>query len=134
MKIVFDFPPIYDEIRSEFPTAGRGVIFAWGDKIYNPFCAKIEPQLIAHERVHGRRQGKDIRGWWQRYLHEKEFRLIEEILAHIAEMESLLGPNPNRQMRRYILKNTARRLANPIYRYGLSRAKAVALLKRQLVA
>ncbi|KKL11234.1 hypothetical protein LCGC14_2547850 [marine sediment metagenome] len=134
MEIVFDFPPIYDEIRSVFPIAGRGVIFAWGNKIYNPSRVSIPLQLIAHERVHGRRQGRDVHGWWRRYLDEKEFRLTEEIAAHIVEMEYLLGPNPNRQMRRQIIRSTAKRLANPLYRYGISRAQAQVLLKRQLAA
>ncbi len=134
MNIVIDFPPIYDEIRSVFPMAGRGVIFAWGNKIYNPSNVYIPPQLIAHEREHGRRQGSDIRGWWGHYLDEKEFRLAEEILAHIVEMEYLLGPKSNRQTRRQILRSTSKRLANPLYRYGISRAQAQVLLKRQLAA
>ncbi|HEC62380.1 MAG TPA: hypothetical protein ENI27_09055 [bacterium] len=134
MEIVFDFPPIYDEIRSAFPIAGRGVIFAWGNKIYNPNRVYIPLQLIAHERVHGRRQGSDVHGWWRRYIDEKEFRLIEETLAHIVEMKYLLGPNPNRQMRRQIVRSTSKRLANPLYRYGISRVQAQVLLKRELAA
>ena len=133
MEIVSDFPPIYDEITSMFTIAKRGVIFAWGDKIYNPDNVYIPPQLIAHERVHGRRQGSDIHGWWRRYLDEKEFRLNEEILAHIAEMKYLLGPNPNRQMRRQNLRLIAKRLSNPLYRYHISRAQAQVLLKSELV-
>ncbi len=134
MEIVMDFPPIYDEIRSVFPMSSHRVIFAWGNKIYNPDRVSIPPQLIAHEQVHGRRQGSDIHGWWRRYLDEKEFRLAEEILAHIVEMEYLMGPNPNRQTRRQILRSTSKRLANPLYRYGISRDRAQVLLKKQLAA
>ncbi len=134
MEVVMDFPPIYDEIISVFPKAGCSVIFAWGNKIYNPDRVSIPSQLIAHEAVHGRRQGSDIYGWWRRYLDEKEFRLAEEILAHIVEMEYLMGPNPNRQTRRQILRSTSKRLANPLYRYGISREQARVLLKRELVA
>ena len=134
MNIVIDFPPIYDEIRSAFPIVGRGVIFAWGNKIYNPFRVDIPPQLIAHERMHSLQQGNDVYGWWRRYIDEKEFRLAEEILAHIVEMKYQLGPNPNRQTRRQILRSTAKRLANPLYRYGISREQAQVLLKRELAA
>lgn len=135
MEIVIDYPPIYDQIALAFPIAKRrGIIFAWGNKIYNPNNVSIPSQLIAHEGMHGRRQGNNIRGWWQRYLDEKEFRLVEETLAHIVEMTCLLGPNPNRQMRRHILRSTAKRLANPIYRHGISREKAYDLLKREFVA
>ena len=51
MEIVRDFPPIYDEIKTVFPMSGRGVIFAWGNKIYNPSGVYIPLQLIAHERT-----------------------------------------------------------------------------------
>ena len=128
MEIVIDYPPIYDEIKSVFPMAGRGVIFAWGDKIYNPSNVNIPRQLIVHEAAHARRQGNDVRGWWRRYLDEKEFRLVEEIIGHVAEMECLLGPNPNRQTRRHILRSIAKRLSNPLYRCGISRAQAQKLL------
>ena len=134
LEIVIDYPPIYDEIKSVFPMAGRGVIYAWGNKIYNPYNVSIPPQLIEHERVHGRRQGNDVEGWWRRYLDEKEFRLAEEIAAHIVEMMCLLGPNPNRQMRRQIIRSTAKRLSSPLYRYGISKAQAHVLLKRELAA
>ena len=134
MQIVIDYPPIYDELKIAFPRIGRGVIFAWGDKIYNPSNVNIPPQLIVHECAHARRQGNDVHGWWRRYIDEKEFRLAEEIAAHIVEMEYLLGPNPNRQMRRQIVRSTAKRLSNPLYRYDISKAQAQVLLKRALAA
>ena len=134
MEIAIDYPPIYNELKLAFPRIGRGVIFAWGDKIYNPSNVSIPRQLIVHEAAHGRRQGNDINGWWRRYIDEKKFRLVEEIIGHIAEMECLLGPNPNRQMRRQIIRATAKRLASPLYRYGISRAQAHVLLKRELAA
>ncbi len=134
-EIVIDYPPIYDEIKIVFPKVGfGGIIYAWGNKIYNPSNVSIPPHLIEHERVHGRRQGNDIEGWWRRYLDEKEFRLVEEILAHATEMVCLFGPNPNRQMRRQIIKSTAKRLSNPLYRYGISRVQAQVLLKKKLAA
>lgn len=132
-KIVFDFPPIYKEIERTFPLVKRGgVIFAWGDTIFNPFKVDIPTQLRVHEQVHGVRQGSDVFGWWLRYLHEPEFRLVEETVAHLAEMKVLFGPNPNRQMKRRIILSTAKRLANPVYRYGCSRKKAEKLLKDHL--
>ena len=134
MEVVIDYPPIYDEIKSAFPLVGRGVIFAWGSKIYNPSNVNIPAQLIAHERTHGRRQGNDVSGWWRRYLDEKEFRLVEEIAAHITELEYLLGPNPNRQMKRQNLRSISKRLAFPLYRFGISKAQAYVLLKKELVA
>ena len=135
MEIVIDYPPIYDELKIAFPRIGRGVIFAWGDKIYNPSNVKnIAPQLIIHERAHARRQRNDVLGWWNQYIADKEFRLVEETIGHIAEMKCLLGPNPGRQVRRQILASTAKRLTSPLYRYGISRERAKILLKEGLVA
>ncbi len=134
MEIVIDYPPIYNELEIAFPRIDRGVIFAWGSKIYNPSNVSIPQHLIAHERAHARRQGGDIDGWWRRYIDEKEFRLIEEVIGHMVEMKYLLGPNPNRTMKRQILRSTAKRLASPLYRYGISRAQAHVLLKRELAA
>ncbi len=134
MEIVTDYPPIYDEIKSAFPKVGRGVIFAWGNKIYNPYNVSIPVQLIAHERTHGRRQGNDVGGWWRRYIDEKEFRLTEEMAAHIVEMNILLGPNPNRQMRRQNLRSISKRFSNPLYRFGISKTQALVLFKTALEA
>lgn len=134
MEIVIDYPPIYDKIKSAFPKVGRGIIFAWGNKIYNPSNVHVPKQLIAHERTHGRRQGNDVEGWWRRYLDEREFRLTEEIAAHITEMEYLLGPNPNRQMKRQNLSAISKRLVYPLYRFGISKTQALVLFKKALAA
>ena len=132
MEIVIDFPPIYDELKVAFPRIGRDVIFAWNSKIYNPYNVSIPRCLIAHEAAHGRRQGNDVQGWWRRYIDEKEFRLVEETFGHFAEMGSLLGLNPNRQMKRRLLRSTAKRLASPLYRYDISQKQAYVLLKDAL--
>ena len=134
MEIVTDYPPIYDELMTAFPKIGRGVVFAWGGKIYNPSNVSIPRQIIVHEAAHARRQGNDIQGWWRRYIDDREFRLIEETIGHMAEMMCLLGPNPNRQMRRKIVRSTSKRLSSPLYRYGISKNQAYDLLKKELVA
>ncbi len=135
MEIVIDYPPIYDEIKSAFPMASRrGIIFAWGTKIYNPSNVSIPAQLIAHERTHGRRQGNNVEGWWREYIYQKEFRLVEELAAHITEMEYLLGPNPNRQMKRQNLRSISKRFSNPLYRFGISKTQALVLFKKALTA
>lgn len=114
MKIVVDRPPMFDEINKAFNIINTKVIFAWGDIIYNPSNFDIPPELIAHEEVHGKRQGDDIEGWWQNYLQSPSFRLEEEIPAHQAEYQWMCK-NGNRGHRRKALKFVASRLAAPLY-------------------
>ncbi|MDP2618632.1 MAG: hypothetical protein Q8P46_00405 [Hyphomicrobiales bacterium] len=116
MRIVVDYPPIYTEIAAAFDISGRNPIFAWGDRVFNPHNIVIGPELIAHEAVHGRRQGNDVEGWWRRYIDDPAFRLAEEIPAHAAEFNILAGvPGTNRQHKRKCLAYVAKRLTSPIY-------------------
>lgn len=128
-EIVHDYPPIYDRILQRFPAiAGKAVFFAWGDIIYNPKGVAIPPFIVRHEEVHAARMRGDILGWWERYLDDDMFRLTEELAGHLAEIDAL-SENTNRQRRRQLLKQTARRLSNPIYGYRLTRHEATELLK-----
>ena len=114
MRIVKDYPPMIDEIDAAFNVRGKGIIFAWGDTIFNPAWHDIPPSLIAHEQVHGRRQGADVRGWWLKYIDDPQFRLEEEIHAHRAEYQHI-ARNGNRPERRRGLKLIASRLSSPLY-------------------
>ena len=129
MPIVFDYPPLFDEIDARFHIGIKGVIFAWGALIYNPQRIDVPPQLIAHESVHGARQGRDIEGWWHRYIDDPVFRLTEEIPAHRAEYRILLGMASNRQQRRAAAKVVAKRMASPLYGHLVTRARALHILK-----
>lgn len=130
MKVAIDLPPLWDEIQPHFklPDTPR-VLFAWGDTIYNPAGVDVPACLMDHEMVHGRRQGTDVVGWWRRYMEDPVFRLNEEIPAHIAELEALWDTAEDRIDRRRYLKQTAKRLAAPLYKMPISRAEAAKLLK-----
>lgn len=105
MKIIKAFPPNYSTLVKAFPIRGRSVIFAWGDRIYNPAGIVIGSELLAHEAVHGRRQQEaGIDAWWERYIAEPRFRFDEEVLAHVAEVRA--GGR---------LDDVAEKLASPIY-------------------
>jgi hypothetical protein len=139
MQIVVDFPPNYAEINAAFGLERRGAraIFAWGDRIFNPHAINVVPCLIAHEQVHGARQGADVDGWWRRYIDDPAFRLAEEIPAHAAEYHVLVGAHGNnRNARRQYLARIASRMAAPLYGYNppLSAERARAYLKRALEA
>ena len=134
MRIVFDRPPMFDEINAKFRIAGKPVIFSWGDLIYNPMRVFIPPHLLAHEAVHGRRQlmygalGGGIDDWWREYINSAAFRLNEEIPAHQAEYAALMRQNNNRHARRGHLKRVAKRLSAPLYGGMITTAKARGLI------
>ncbi len=129
MKVIFERPPMFDEINAKFKIAGKPILFSWGGFIYNPMRVTIPPQLMAHEALHGERQGDlGAEKWWHNYIDSVAFRLEEEILAHQVEYRSLLRSGGNRQARRRHLKETARRLAAPLYGKMISPARAQKLL------
>lgn len=124
-------PPMFDEIDAAFHVKGKEVIFAWGDKIYNPQNIEVGDELMAHEMVHGMRQGDRVEEWWRRYLYDKAFRLAEEAPAHRAELQVLLRRARGRNDRRYYTKHVAGKLASPLYGGLITPAKAKFVLTHE---
>lgn len=125
---------MWDEIAAVFHLKpGRGIIFSWGaDRIYNPDGVVVGPDLLAHEAVHGERQGTNpasIRQWWVRYLDDPQFRLQEELPAHVCEYQWWLQ-NGTRPERRRALKEIAYRLSSPLYGRLIGKSMARDLLRR----
>lgn len=127
LREINDRPPNFEAIAAVFPGAhGEGVIFAYGNAIYNPNNTEIPPYLWAHERVHCERQldiGVEV--WWDRYLTDGQFRYHEELLAHRAEWKSMKDNIHHRHHRRKMLKLLAERLAHPLYGRMVSKEKAL---------
>lgn len=119
MKIEIAKPPNFDAILKAFPEASRaGVIFTYGDTIFNPSDAHINPQLKAHEAVHYQRQEATEGGpaaWWERYIEDRLFRAEEEALAHRAEYRAFRSWTKDRNVVSRELHNIADRLASPLY-------------------
>lgn len=112
-----DYPPNYAEIEKTFDLRNLTPIFAFSPLVYNPHNTKIPGELVAHEAVHINRQGSDPAGWWKRYLADENFRLAEEILAHVAEYRRLCDDAKTRAQRRQVMHYVAARLRAPIYGY-----------------
>lgn len=135
-EIVHDFPPLYDEIVAAFPRIKmrQDVIFSWGNRIYVPFTHQpISPALIAHEAVHGLRQGTAdarITDWWRRYIDSPSFRLAEELAAHRAELGWWLE-HGNRSERRAARQLVSSRLAGPLYGVLVTPSEALRLIERE---
>lgn len=133
MRVVRGLPPLFDEIDAAFNVAGRPVVFAWGDRIFNPAGGIVPPELLEHERVHGERQGDDVVGWWRRYIADRGFRFDEELPAHVAEFKALCDLrrpqwHSERNMRRTFAAHVARKLSAPLYGNLVSTDRAKALL------
>jgi hypothetical protein len=115
MEIRFERPPMWAEIDARFHVAGKPVIFAWGNIIYNPESIIVTPDLLAHEMVHGGRQGETVQEWWLRYIADEAFRYEEELLAHRVEFEFLAAGEKDRNRLSKLLHRTAARLGSPLY-------------------
>lgn len=114
MKVVAGTPPMFTEIDRKFHVIGKPIVFAWGDTIYNPTGSTLPPWILAHEGVHGARQGCDVEGWWRLYIDDAEFRLQEEIPAHQEEWRAF-GLTHSRPDRLFYLSECARKLSSPLY-------------------
>lgn len=136
-KIVhYQFPPIIDQIAAVFPGAMTpGVVFSWGDTIFNPSGEEIHRSLIAHEMIHLTRQGlapgSALARWWQDYLTDPAFRFEEEKLAHIAEF-GWWRLHSSGRIRNLALDFIAGRLSGPLYGRMISRPQAETLLRKAL--
>lgn len=135
MRIIKAFPPNWPAIAAAFPQikGKQGILYAYGDRIFNPSGGVVAPWLVRHEEVHGLRQEAlddpdtscawpvgGITKWWTRYIQNPSFRLNEEILAHRAEWQHYSGPYPDRY-----LGMMAERLSGPLYGNLISVEQAV---------
>lgn len=115
MRMVVGVPPNFEAIDAVFKVAGKPVIYAYGETIFNPQNIVIPPELLVHESVHGNRQGNDPAGWWKRYLVDPEFRVTEELPAHQAEFKAFCRRESHRGKREHALWQIAARLSGPLY-------------------
>lgn len=128
-------PPLFEEIAAAFPIVRthKGIIYAWGDRIYNPDGITIPGELLVHERVHMDRQGSAVEMWWRFYLADPEFRLREEIPAHVAEHRAFCRDYATggwAKARRMHLHYAAQRLSSPIYGSMITYDRARTAIKK----
>jgi hypothetical protein len=120
VSIIVDHPPNFEIIRAVFPDCiNHGVLYAYGEHVYNPDGVEIPAALIAHEQVHLFRQMNVFKGpldWWAQYLTDPKFRYNEELLAHAAEYRAR-AHGLNRNGHAQLLWVTAQRLIAPLYNY-----------------
>lgn len=129
LREAFLFPPNYRAIVRAFPQIrGQKIIFAWGDRIYNPGRITIGPELLAHEAAHAERQrDMGVEAWWDRYLAEPAWRLNEEVIGHRAEFLAAAA-HMNRRNAERTLVAIAERLAGPLYGHAVDLSTAERLI------
>jgi hypothetical protein len=114
-------PPNFAAILAAFPHAGdHGVVFAYGEDIFNPSNVAIPGWLAAHEYRHCARQFIFPGGaakWWEHYISDSEFRYTEELIAHAQEYAHQLRGTRDRNAQVRLLHRTAGRLTAPLYNY-----------------
>lgn len=128
MIVLYERPPLWEEIDKKFSVANKPVVFSWGDRLYNPLGGYLQPWLLAHEAFHGSRQ-KDPEVWWRQYLTDDRFRLNEELPAHRIEYQEFCRHQLDRNVRSRFFHETARRLASDLYGNLISPSQALRALR-----
>lgn len=133
MEVVRGLPPNYDAIAKRFGfttlPAKFHPVFAYGDKLYNPFGGEIPEHLMAHEETHQRQQNDlgSVKQWWDLYLENDGFRLKQEVEAYQAQFR-FISQHFNRQHRRFMLQQLASDLSSELYGNLVSKAEAENLI------
>ena len=130
MKIINEYPPIYDAILSAGMHPNPSTIYAYGDAIYAPHVDPVPPDLIAHESAHCRQQGNDPDGWWSRYLDDPYFRIDQEAEAYAAQYDYVCQHMvKDRNARARFLQRLAGSLSSPIYGSVITQSSALEAIR-----
>lgn len=137
-QLKYENPPNFEAICAAFPHVRehKGAIFCYGDVIYTPNLEPgqgIAPHLVVHESVHMRQQ-KEAGGpeaWWERYLADVEFRLVQEVEAYRAQYHFVLTNHGNdkRALERFLF-DLAGDLSGPMYGNIISFGAAESKIRR----
>lgn len=114
MKILQENPPFISEARDVFRLP-EGVVFTFGDTLYNPSGRPIDEHLYKHEEEHSRQQGNNPHGWWKRYLSDPAFRASQEIPAYQIQYQSVKKIAKDRNKLHNYLVKLAKDLSGEMY-------------------
>lgn len=117
VRVIYGKPPNYDSIVATFGPLPPTVVFAYCSVVYAPGAngRKLPDDLLVHELTHLRQQAETVgrhHAWWERYLADPEFRLLQEVEAYQAQIAWW----PSRPLRREAKRRAVRDLTTL---YGL---------------
>lgn len=130
MIVINDFPPNIDKIKKVFNLEGRKPVFTYGNVLYNPFNGNITEELFEHESTHTRQQGKDIEGWWNKYLTDSTFRTIEELEAYSRQYIAYCKNVNDRNKRAVYLHQICSDISSEIYGNMIEYKEAMRLIRK----
>jgi hypothetical protein len=88
VRLVHDWPPLYDDIAAAVGIPPLSAVFTFGDTCYTlADIEELSPDLEVHEAMHTAQQ-EDLGGWvqwWHMWCKSKSFRLAEELAAYRAQ-------------------------------------------------
>lgn len=129
MKIVKDFPPNIEKIRATFKLH-QGIVFTYGDTLYNPDGGFIDRALEIHEETHTKQQGDNPEAWWDRYFIDKDFRLSQEIEAYKNQYKKMKSNIKDPNKLAYRLNIIAKDLSSEMYGNIITYEEAKSLLEQ----
>ncbi len=128
MKIVKEYPPNIKYIEKAFKLH-YGIIFAYGDTLYNPDDGKINKPLLEHEKVHSKQQGDNPDKWWGRYLVDIDFRASQEIEAYQRQYRVGKNEIKDREKLNLFAMGLARDLSSEMYGNIMNFNEALQVIK-----
>jgi len=114
MKIVKDYPPNYKLLKKVF-ALHKGIVFTYGNTIYNPDNGPIDGPLITHEETHSKQQGNNPEKWWLRYIVDADFRFVQELEAYQNQYKHFCKIKKDRNTRNRFLNLIASVLSSDMY-------------------
>jgi hypothetical protein len=131
MKILREYPPIYEDIINYGMHPRQGTIFTYGDTIYNPDGIEIPEYLMIHEEVHSKQQGADPDAWWGRYLIDEYFRIEQETEAYAKQYDFMCKKVKDRNQRNRLLIDIAKIVSSPTYGNVITTSAAMIQIKNK---
>lgn len=123
-------PPIFEEAQKLFNLpADQVTFFTYGNTLFNPSGAEVTPDLIRHEEIHAEQQEHHptvAKLWWERFLHDAEFRIEQEAEAYGAQYKFIIAQPAyaDRNKRARLLWEFAKVLSGPMYGRAIGQAAA----------
>lgn len=117
MQVSPTYPPNIDAILKVLPMVSKtpGVIFTYGDIVHNPSGSEVRDHLLHHESIHmGQQKAMGPEKWWELYLSDPDFRLMQELEAYRAEYK-FVKENYSREARRKLIAHITSALSSGMY-------------------
>lgn len=130
MEIRIEKPPVWEQANRVFDLTGRRPVFAWDTILYNPLEGHVDEYAMLHEEEHSKQQraigGPEI--WWQKYLTDKHFRLVQELEAYKVQYRAAkVGIKDRNTLYRYALR-MAGDCASSMYGCDITTSDALRLI------